>query len=205
MKKYWVYVHTCPNGKKYVGLTSQTDPEMRWQKGRNYRGHFYSAILKFGWNNIEHKVYEVDTREEMLYLEKYLIAFYNTLDPERGYNLTTGGEHYIFSPEVRKKLSEQRKSRPSGALGTKHTEEWKKHHSEVMKGKKFSEEHRQRVKEANRLKAQDPEYRKKISEGLKGKPKQKYKWKFPDGSIREMSKAMASRFYLKKGIIIVMQ
>lgn len=25
--KYWVYIHTCPNGKKYVGTTIQDKPE----------------------------------------------------------------------------------------------------------------------------------------------------------------------------------
>lgn len=31
--KYWVYIHTCPNGKKYVGLTTQETPLLRWKEG----------------------------------------------------------------------------------------------------------------------------------------------------------------------------
>ena len=75
MKKFYVYIHTCPNGKKYVGITIRR-PEYRWRKGNGYKSnkHFYSAIQKYGWDNIEHQVFEVDTKVEMFFLEKYFIA-----------------------------------------------------------------------------------------------------------------------------------
>ena len=38
MKKFYVYIHTCPNGKKYVGLTT-TDPKDRWRKGEGYKSN----------------------------------------------------------------------------------------------------------------------------------------------------------------------
>ena len=57
---YYVYVHTnIINGKKYVGITCQ-EPNKRWKNrtGYNPRGKgkskFYSAILKYGWNNFEY-------------------------------------------------------------------------------------------------------------------------------------------------------
>ena len=33
---YFVYIHIFPNGKRYVGLTSQ-NPERRWGKGIGYK------------------------------------------------------------------------------------------------------------------------------------------------------------------------
>ena len=85
-----VYIHTTPDGKKYVGATHQ-NPEYRFNKGRGYKYQFfYQAVLKFGWENITHQLYEVDTEEELHYLEKYLIAYYDTTNPERGYNITKG-------------------------------------------------------------------------------------------------------------------
>lgn len=55
--KHYIYVHICPDGKSYVGKT--TNIKTRFGKnGCGYRkcSKFYDAILKFGWDNIEHIV-----------------------------------------------------------------------------------------------------------------------------------------------------
>jgi predicted GIY-YIG superfamily endonuclease len=56
MKKYCVYCHDFPNGKKYIGITS--DVEKRWRNGKGYetQGKIANAIKHFGWNNIKHEV-----------------------------------------------------------------------------------------------------------------------------------------------------
>ena len=166
MKKYWVYIHTCPNGKKYVGITTRSEPERRWAKGKGYKHneHFYRAILKYGWDNFEHEVFEVDSAEEMYRKEVELISFYHSNDPEYGYNHSTGGECI--------------------ASGCKHSEESKKKVSEILKGRTFSEEAREKLRNAsfhkdpeykrklcaaNKKKWLDPEFRKKMSEVRKGK------------------------------------
>ena len=150
MKKYWVYVHTCnANGKRYVGITTAPKPEMRWKEGRGYwyNKHFYSAILKHGWNNFQHEVFEVDSEEEMYRKEVELISFYHTNDPNFGYNHSSGGE--------------------KGALGCKRSEELKKHLSEVNKKKCSDPEYRRKQSEASKKRWSDPEYRKRVSEALK--------------------------------------
>ena len=88
-----VYIHIFPNGKRYVGLTMR-DVNKRWGNGIGYKKQkvVYNAILKYGWNNISHIVYECDTESEMKYLERYLIAYYNTTDHRYGYNVTEGGD-----------------------------------------------------------------------------------------------------------------
>ena len=45
MNKYKVYMHICPNGKKYIGITQQ-DVLKRWNYGNGYKGCvlFYKAI-----------------------------------------------------------------------------------------------------------------------------------------------------------------
>lgn len=100
-----VYIHTTPDGKKYVGAT-RIDPNRRFNKGRGYRYQFfYQAVLKFGWENISHQLYEVDTEEEMHYLEKYLIAYYDTTNPDKGYNIVKGDltqDHGMDHPEYGK-------------------------------------------------------------------------------------------------------
>ena len=47
-----MYKHTTPNGKVYIGITSQLS-EKRWLSGHGYKGtYFGNAIKKYGWKNI---------------------------------------------------------------------------------------------------------------------------------------------------------
>lgn len=43
-KKWCVYIHTVPSGKKYVGLTSK-NPEDRWRNGRGYQGQMFEKAI----------------------------------------------------------------------------------------------------------------------------------------------------------------
>ena len=191
MKKFYVYIHTCTaNGKKYVGCTTKVKPEYRWREGKGYwhNKYFYSAILKYGWNNFEHEVFEVESEEEMYYAEKYLIAYYHTTESEFGYNHSVGGEKgalgYRHSEEARKKISENNlkrwadpeyRKRVSKAMkGRTFSEDHKRHIAEALKGKPVSEEVRKRIAENNRRRAKDPEFRKKLSESHKGKPRKPF-------------------------------
>ena len=199
MKKFYVYIHTCPNGKKYVGVTGR-DPESRWKEGKGYKHQLFGkAILKYGWDNITHEVFEVESEEEMYRKEVELISFYHSNDPNFGYNLSSGGEKSalgcIRSEEFRKKLSESHKGKPHPhkpfseehrkhlsevRKGKPHSEEHKRHISEALKGRTnlylkgrlnpHSEETRKKLSEAQKKKWLDPEYREKMSKAWKGKP-----------------------------------
>lgn len=93
-KKYYVYIHLFPNGKRYIGLTTQNVKD-RWKNGKGYNNQqiMRRAIMKYGWDNISHQVFECQTESEMKYLEKYLIAYYQTRDKKYGYNLAEGGQN----------------------------------------------------------------------------------------------------------------
>ena len=91
---YSVYKHQCPNGKVYIGITS-LEPEQRWNKGRGYSRnyHFFNAILKYGWDNIEHTIlYSGLAQSDAQCIEAQLIAQYHSDSPQYGYNHTVGGE-----------------------------------------------------------------------------------------------------------------
>ena len=94
-RKYTVYMHTAPNGKKYIGITCQSI-SMRWGNcGGRYKRckYFWKAIVKYGWENITHDVLaEGLTAENAKQREKELICFYKTQDSSYGYNLTDGGD-----------------------------------------------------------------------------------------------------------------
>lgn len=112
-KKWCVYVHIFPNNKRYIGITCKR-PKARWDKGRGYKrknSPMYNAILKYGWENIEHKILFTNlTKEEACTKEIELIAQYKTnihrYGNKFGYNLTDGGEGstgHTVSQEQREK------------------------------------------------------------------------------------------------------
>ena len=105
---YSVYLHIFPNGKVYVGIT-KFKPEYRWNNGNGYKRqpYVYKAILKYGWKNIQHILYQVDTEKEMKYLERYLIAYYNTTNHKYGYNVSTGGDGNPGVPSTARKSIDQ--------------------------------------------------------------------------------------------------
>lgn len=89
--KFLVYEHVFPNGKKYIGITSNAKARFRNGKGYEAQGKITNAIDKYGWDNIQHNII-VDglEKEQAERLEKYLIAELHTIDD--GYNTSPGGE-----------------------------------------------------------------------------------------------------------------
>lgn len=129
-KNYIVYKHIAPNGKIYIGQTGQKNPKKRWQRGEGYKpnAHFYSAIQKYGWDNFEHVIVATGlTKKEADWLEKYLIAYYETTDRTKGYNNTKGGDgSFEMTDDVKRRMSEAK-------LGVKKSDEHRKHLSEAHK------------------------------------------------------------------------
>ena len=106
MSNYCVYMHTCPNGKVYIGLTG-IKPEYRWDNGRGYKTQIFRyAIAKYGWDNIEHTIIKDGlTLEEANKLEFEMISKYKSNNSEFGYNIDYGGNCFgSKSLEHREKL-----------------------------------------------------------------------------------------------------
>ena len=112
-KKYVVYMHTAPDGRVYIGITSQKNPKKRWDRGRGYKSnfHFFRFINKYGWDCIASDIlYEGLSKEEAEQKEIELIAFYDSTNPQKGFNIEKGGNlNKEISEETRKKLSESHK------------------------------------------------------------------------------------------------
>lgn len=116
-KKFCVYEHVFPNGKRYIGITSKK-PNQRWENGggydKNHQPVMWNAIQKYGWNNIEHNILFTDlTEEEAKQKEIELIQKYHTYihdEAPMGYNMTLGGEGSIghkMTEEAKRKMSER--------------------------------------------------------------------------------------------------
>lgn len=164
--KGYIYKHTSPSGKSYIGQTTQKDPGMRWRNGRGYlsttsygeQTYFARAIKKYGWKNFTHEILwkgEVSSIEELNQLEEDFILSEGTLAPD-GYNLKTGGKNHITTEETRGRM----KKNHVGNLGKKHSNETKALMStrqsgknNPMYGKPVSQETRD--KRANSMKAKN--------------------------------------------------
>jgi predicted GIY-YIG superfamily endonuclease len=93
MKKWTVYLHITPNGKKYVGITGQK-PSRRWQNGYGYASQYFKRAIKlYGWDNIQHIIVAENLTEKQAgEMEIKLIADYKSDQREYGYNIKSGGK-----------------------------------------------------------------------------------------------------------------
>lgn len=158
MGDYFVYKHTAPNGKVYIGITRQS-PEKRWSNGAGYRGYgvFRNAIKKYGWGNIQHEILLSGlTREEAKKKEIELIALYKSTERKHGYNMSPGGDIPSQTPEENKKRSQTMKNKWQDTA-------YKENAMAGMRGVKRSELARENIRKAQKKRFEDEEQRKKIS------------------------------------------
>ena len=186
IKKYLVYCHTSPSGKKYVGITCQS-VENRWKNGKGYLEYgkgkpqfnkkFINAIKKYGWDSFKHEIIEdnipdLKTANER---ERFWISFYDSFN--NGYNATIGGdgsESHIVTKETRTKISKANKGMVAWNKGIACTPEMRKHLSETNKGKPSytrTLEHKSKMSKAQKGKHNiSEETRQRLSESHKGQP-----------------------------------
>lgn len=113
MKNFTVYKHINKiNNKAYVGITSKS-AHKRWANGKGYSScrRFNNAIKKYGWDSFEHIIVKTGlTKASAIRLEREIIKRENLSDPAYGYNLTSGGEHFLHGESTKRKMSEHRKA-----------------------------------------------------------------------------------------------
>ena len=160
-KNWFIYKHTFPNKKVYIGISSQKHPNSRWGSD-GYKYHtqplMLHAILKYGWLNVSHEILEKGlSKKEAQEKETYYIELYKSCDYKFGYNVSKGAS--VFSTET----FPRRKSLP--------TEEQKlaTHHLRSESIKKSWEDPNVREKRIQGIKSvsQTSEYREKLSQALK--------------------------------------
>jgi group I intron endonuclease len=117
------------NGKVYIGVS--TNIGLRYKKHQNAcqdktKAHYpiVQAIKKYGWNNFASEVIEEIPLNQFLAREAFWINYYNSTNPEKGYNLIKAGNvSKGFSPSLktREKIS-------------KAITRWHQHHISPRKG-----------------------------------------------------------------------
>lgn len=211
---YYIYCHTFPNGKRYVGIT-RTSPERRWGKGKNYSTCplVDRAIQKYGWENIEHTVIDMaESTEEAESKEQYYISLFRSNEPEYGYNVLPGGNvaNNPLTDEMRYKLGNGQRGKPrteedkykistgvretfsrpesNGHLGMNHTEETRMKMSDSQ-AKRWSKDKSRRVEAAERMRQRmsEPKFRDEVLENLSKYRRKPGEWVMPESAKVKLS------------------
>ena len=160
----FIYVIVCNESLKlYVGQHKKEDLgkylSQKFFDANRYSGkrsHLYAAMRKHprdSWS-IHPLVSGIETRAELDELEKHFIRVLKTQHPDVGYNICDGGEGFTgpHSEETRRKLSEKLQARLAtgwrGALGHKHTDEWRRVASIRARQYTATEETKQKISQA---------------------------------------------------------
>lgn len=176
-----IYIHTNKlNGKVYIGKTCK-NPKYRWNDGKGYKSqpYFWNAIQKYGWDGFHHEIFVEGLDEaEANELEIQLIKTYNSMNPEKGYNQTAGGEGMLgwhHSAESIQKIILSNQMR--GVTEETKMKQREAHKGRYIKeknpfwGKTHTEETKIKISVANTGKSHviTEETRKKISNSRQGK------------------------------------
>lgn len=110
---YTIYLLTnVVTGKRYVGCTKHSLCKRFGRNGLGYKNqkHVYADISRCGWQNYEKRIlFKTHDRAEAGEAERKYIALYNTTDPERGYNIASGGfDGYCVTEECKRRMSAAR-------------------------------------------------------------------------------------------------
>lgn len=197
-----IYKYTSPNGRIYIG---QTTEERRRRKtflnlNKSYGGDKIDrARAKYGPDNFSYEVLErmnfrdsSEARDKLDELEEFYIRYYDSY--KRGYNMTYGGfttRGFRFSNEQKAALSNQRtgrKLRPRSA-------EEKANHSKIMQERWASKEYRELRTKINA----SEEHKKKVSESLSGEKNGMYGKKHSIASREKMSSSRTGEKHCRFG------
>lgn len=145
---YTVYKHKNKlNGKVYIGITGRNVKDRWGYNGNGYcrNPYFNKAIKKYGWDNFDHKIlYENLTKEQAEQMEMKLIAYYDSTNRDKGYNIDKGGSGAErLTEETKRKISESHKGIIPNEETRKKLSKAKSGKNNPNYGKKMSDKHKE--------------------------------------------------------------
>ena len=111
-----VYELRTQDSRVYVGCTSQAMSKR--MAGHRHRKMPFAMMIPLA-------VFQTESKEAAHEYEAYLIAKYDSTNPEKGYNRRFGGDNYGFPDYVKSEMLKRLAKGPNSMLGRKHSEETK--------------------------------------------------------------------------------
>jgi group I intron endonuclease len=113
---YKIYFETDKNNKVYIGisnnLTRRKSDHLNNLLEKCHKNKFLqNAYEKYGVENFRFEILEICEIDSLVIKEEDYIKKYNSFNNKRGYNLTSGGEHFKISESTKKKLSKVKSGR----------------------------------------------------------------------------------------------
>ena len=110
------------NGKVYIGQTKNSLRKriishltQARKNTKSKKHHLQFAIQKYGYNNFDVSIIEVCDYSQLKSREIFWISYYNSTDPNKGYNCTKGGDGCSIARQIkqstRNKISEANKKK----------------------------------------------------------------------------------------------
>jgi len=130
------------DGRIYVGQTTRSLKERISEHLHKGLFYFSNAIKKYGVDGFKWEIIDKsNSQKELDEKEGYYIDLYKSNTKEFGFNLTSGGDHVVYSEEVRKKMSENMMGVKNHMYGKKQSIETKLKRSVALRGKTAGEKH----------------------------------------------------------------
>ena len=168
MSKSGIYcIKNIVNGKVYIGSTNNlqrrlNDHKRELNEGTHINDHLQKSWNKYGENCFDFFVLKECGVEDLLTQEDYYISVFDSLNPEKGYNLISA-DRTMISESTREKLSKS-------STGRVFSDETKEKMRLAKLGKKFTSEHIQKLRESKKGTHLSEEARRKVSEYQKSRP-----------------------------------
>lgn len=138
-------IHNLVNGKTYVGQTKNLEQRKAghlYSMRKDVDRPLYRSMRKHGIENFTFKILEECDDSLINDREQHWVAHFDSFNPEKGYNLTRGGnQHFEHTVQTRQKISHIRRGQKLGPRSS----ETKEKISQSHRGKRLSEEHRQKL------------------------------------------------------------
>lgn len=123
------------DGRIYIGQTTRSLKERISEHSHKGLFYFNNVIAKYGIDNFKWEIIDkANYQKELDEKESYCISLYKSNIKEFGFNLTSGGDHGVYSEEVRKKMSENMVGVKNHRYGKKHSPETRLRRSIALKG-----------------------------------------------------------------------
>ena len=205
------------NGKIYIGQHHSDVFDVGYKgSGKILR----NAIKKYGYENFSCELIEkCDTKDMLIEREIYWIKYYDAQNRDVGYNISNGGDGIVgpmpecmrehlrkmntgkhLSEETKSKLRAKNSGKNNAFYGKKHSEETKKHISDVIKTQYINGRvgpmlgvHRYGKDSPRYGAVLSDETKKKISDSVRG-------FKHTDEAKRKMSNNIKGRVFINDGV-----